>query len=279
VEVSDARSTRFSSLTIFAFALAVIAVIGVLDYVSGPYFSLTLFYLAPIWLVTAYVGRAAGIMTAIACSVVSLTGDVSYSTGLLPFWNAATRMGVFAVVAIAVARLNEAHRRERELARTDQLTGIANFRSFEDHAKREMYAARRYGGPLSLAYLDLDGFKAVNDAHGHAAGDAVLCAVADSLRACLRPIDLIARVGGDEFVVLFPQTDREQASVALDRVLATLARDERARGVGFSVGITQLHDAIGSIDDVLGVADQQMYVAKAAKRRTSPSAAIVEAPG
>ena len=269
VEVSVARSERFSSLTIFACALAVIAGIGVLDYTTGPYFSLTLFYLAPIWLVTAYVGRAAGIMTAITCSVVSLTGDVSYSTGLLPFWNAASRMGVFAVVAIAVARLNEAHRRERELARTDQLTGLANFRWFEDQAQREMYAARRYGGPLSLAYIDLDGFKAVNDAHGHAAGDAVLCAVADGLRTGLRPTDLVARVGGDEFVALFPHTDREAAGQALDRVEATLERDERARGVGFSAGITQLHASIGSIDDVLGVADQQMYEAKAAKREAA----------
>ena len=104
VDLSDARSERFSSLTIFACALAVIAVIGVLDYVTGPYFSLTLFYLAPIWLVTSYVGRVAGIMTAVACAVVSLTGDVSYSTGLLPFWNAATRLGVFAVVAIAIPK-------------------------------------------------------------------------------------------------------------------------------------------------------------------------------
>ena len=279
VDLSDARSERFSSMTVFACALAIIAVIGVLDYVTGPYFSLTLFYLAPIWLVTAYVGRAAGILTAIACSVVSLTGDVSYSTGLLPFWNAATRTGVFAVVSIAVARINEAHRRERELARTDQLTGLANFRWFEDQAKREMYSARRYGGPLSLAYIDLDGFKAVNDAYGHAAGDAVLCAVADSLRSGLRPSDLIARVGGDEFVAIFPHTDREEAGHALERVRVSLERDERTRGVGFSAGITQLHASIGSIDDVLGVADQQMYEAKAAKRRSatqaSPAAADV----
>jgi len=276
VDVSDSRSGRTSSLTAFVGALVVVALIGVLDYASGPHVSLTLFYLAPIWLVTARVGRVAGIMVAIGCSVVSLTGDVSSSTGLLPFWNAATRMGVFAVVAIAVARLNQAHQRERELARTDQLTGIANFRWFEDQAKREMYAARRYGGPLSLAYLDLDGFKAVNDALGHAAGDAVLCAVADSLRGCLRPADVIARVGGDEFVVLFPHTDRDAAAQALDRVRATLARDERARGVGFSAGVTQLHDAIGSIDDVLGVADQRMYEAKAAKRRAVGAPPAVE---
>jgi diguanylate cyclase (GGDEF)-like protein len=278
VDVSDARSERFSSLTVFACALAVIAAIGVLDYATGPYFSLTLFYLAPIWLVTASVGRAAGIMTAIACSVVSLTGDVSTTTGLLPFWNAASRMGVFAVVALAVARLSEAHRRERELARTDQLTGLANFRWFEDQAKREMYSVRRYGGPLSLAYIDLDGFKGVNDTHGHAAGDAVLCAVADSLRAGLRPTDLIARVGGDEFVALFPHTDRESAGHALERVRATLAIDERSRGVGFSAGITQLHDSIGSIDDVLGAADQQMYEVKAAKRGAGAAPPIVAAP-
>jgi diguanylate cyclase (GGDEF)-like protein len=124
-----------------------------------------------------------------------------------------------------------------------------------------------------LAYIDLDGFKAVNDRHGHGAGDSVLRVVADTLRSCLRPTDLVARLGGDEFVVLLPHTDCDAAELALDRVLHRLAEDPHAMGVGFSIGVIQLHNAVGSIDDLLGLADERMYEAKAAKKRAATAGA------
>jgi diguanylate cyclase (GGDEF)-like protein len=258
-------------LTIFLVALVVVAAIGWLDFASGIYLSFALFYLVPIGFVTSFAGRGWGVVTAVVCTAVGLIGDLTNleETGVIPVWNAAMRLGVFIVVVIVLVRLREAHRRERELARTDPLTGVANYRWFTEEAQREMYSSRRYGGPLSLAYIDLDGFKAVNDRHGHGAGDSVLRVVADTLRASLRPTDLVARLGGDEFGVLLPHTDCDSAQLALDRVLIRLADDDRSMGVGFSIGVIQLHHAVGSIDDLLGMADERMYAAKAAKKRAS----------
>jgi diguanylate cyclase (GGDEF)-like protein/PAS domain S-box-containing protein len=177
-----------------------------------------------------------------------------------------------------ITEFRRAEQMVRYNAEHDHLTGLANRALFQRHLRESILQLRPGGESIALLLIDLDGFKGVNDTHGHAAGDAVLCAVADSLRAGLRPTDLIARVGGDEFVALFPHTDRESAGHALERVRATLAIDERSRGVGFSAGITQLHDSIGSIDDVLGAADQQMYEVKAAKRGAGAAPPIVAAP-
>jgi diguanylate cyclase (GGDEF)-like protein len=274
MEALDRTLRNRSPLAIFAVALVAVVGIGWVDFNSGIYLSFALFYLVPIGFVTAYAGRAPGIMTAVVCTAFGLTGDLYQdAAGLLPFWNAAMRLGVFIVVVLVLARLREAHQRERELARTDPLTGVANYRWFGEEAQREMYSSRRYGGPLSLAYIDLDGFKAVNDRHGHGAGDSVLRVVADTLRSCLRPTDLVARLGGDEFVVLLPHTDCDAAELALDRVLNRLAEDPHAMGVGFSIGVIQLHNAVGSIDDLLGLADERMYEAKAAKKRAATAGA------
>ncbi|MEO8477409.1 MAG: GGDEF domain-containing protein, partial [Actinomycetota bacterium] len=251
---------------------------GWVDFLSGVYLSFALFYLAPVGFVTSYGGRTYGFITAGVCSVVGMIGDISHDdNGFLPVWNGMMRLGVFFVVVLVLARLRDAHRRERDLARTDPLTGVANYRWFGEEAQREMYSSRRYGGPLSLAYIDLDRFKAVNDEHGHTAGDAVLRVVADTLRDSLRPTDLVARLGGDEFAVLLPHTDCDAAELALDRVLNALAADPRSMGVGFSVGVIQLHNAVGSIDDLLSLADERMYAAKTALKRGtdgSPKASV-----
>lgn len=267
--------TDRSPLSIFVAAMVMTAAIGWLDFESGARLSFGLFYLVPIAVATTYAGRPWGLAISVACAGVSLAGDLAIVSdeGLIPYWNAAMRLGVFAVVVVVLSKLRAAHQLERRLARTDPLTGVANFRWFEEEAKREMYSSRRYGGPLSLAYLDLDDFKQVNDHHGHAAGDEVLRAVADALRTHLRPTDLVARLGGDEFAVLLPHTDRAGAVDALDRVHQDLFTE---RGIGFSVGIIELDQAVGSIDDLLSRADELMYAAKEAKR-TAPDRVATDA--
>ena len=262
-----------SAMTIFVVAMIAVAAIGWLDFVTGVRLSFGLFYLVPIAVATSYAGRAWGIAVAIACTVVSLIGDLAIETGvgLIPFWNAAMRLGVFVVVVVVLAKLRAAHQLERRLARTDPLTGVANFRWFEEEAQREMYSSRRYGGPLSLAYLDLDDFKRINDERGHAAGDEVLRAVADALRAQLRPTDLVARLGGDEFVVLLPHTDRSGAEDALG---AGAAGPRGHPGIAFSVGVIQLDRAVGSIDDLARPRrreDVRRQAGEASAARTCPS--------
>lgn len=119
--------------------------------------------------------------------------------------------------AIAFGKLSE---RLREQADTDHLTGLLNRNGFKKAATRELALAWRTGNPLAVAVIDLDGFKNVNDAHGHAAGDRLLAELAHAWERELRPGDILARHGGDEFVALFPATSAQDARTALERLRA-----------------------------------------------------------
>src|SRR5205823_5425701 len=126
-------------------------------------------------------------------------------------WNGVTRFATLALASSLVARLHSGILRERLLARTDPLTGAANARTFYEAVAVEAGRACRAARPLTLAYLDLDNFKQLNDRLGHAAGDAALVHVVQATRLNLRPADLLARLGGDEFALLLPETPADHA--------------------------------------------------------------------
>lgn len=153
------------------------------------------------------------------------------------------------------------------LATRDALTGLANRRHFFELAQASLTQTRRYGAPMTVALLDLDHFKHINDTHGHAAGDAVLTAFAEVLRACLRDTDTPARIGGEEFAVLLPNTPLAEALHALERIRQTL--DEVPVHVGdrsifatVSVGAVQWHASHVDVDSMLAHADAALYAAK-----------------
>lgn len=171
-----------------------------------------------------------------------------------------------------IADVSERRRREQDLrhqADHDQLTGLANRRGFE-RALRAHLADQRRSGSGSLLLLDLDGLKEINDARGHAAGDALLVSTAKRLAASMRTGDVSARIGGDEFAVLLPDTTQEQAPDAAERLLARLREptaDLRGYGVervAASVGVVAVAD-LGpedGPDELLALADRAMYRAK-----------------
>ena len=171
----------------------------------------------------------------------------------------------------AIQRLNRQTQQMTELAHTDSLTGLANRRWLLELLEREFLRARRYQRPLTLVYLDLDGFKEVNDGFGHLFGDGLLRSAARSMQAVLRAADLLARIGGDEFAVLLSETDLAGANKVVGKLRRALASTTRPYGTAlppltFSAGICQLREDDRTIDDLILRADEAQYLAKSAGR-------------
>jgi len=259
---------RRSPIFIYAAGILLVALLGLLDYLNGPDFSLLIFYAVPVFAAAWYAGRRAGLFMCAAGGltwfVVAYATTGHFSTPLIAYWNAAVRLGFMFVLAHIVAAFKTSLAHERELARTDYLTGAFNGRSFGETAAAEIARARRHAHPFSVAYVDVDDFKQVNDRQGHSAGDRLLKAVADSLRRNVRGVDTVARIGGDEFAVLMPETDSRAAHVVMRRMRRRLLEETGRAGwpVTVSVGVVTFDAPPDSVDDLLRAADDCMYSAK-----------------
>lgn len=167
------------------------------------------------------------------------------------------------------AELESAMEENRRLATTDELTGLSNRRGFYLLAEQALREVRRRGGSCMLAYLDIDGLKPVNNAHGHDVGNALIVDVADVLRGCLKPSDIRGRVGGDEFCALLIE-DREGASQFEARLAQAFSAFNAVGGrpyeLSVSIGVVQVlvTDTVG-VDDLLNHADGLMYAHKKAR--------------
>jgi diguanylate cyclase (GGDEF)-like protein len=212
-------------------------------------------------------GFSHGILLALAGSVACGLVDSLENPTLPPvavMWNGITRFGTLALTCSLVSRLHASMVRERRLARTDSLTGAANARTFYETAAQEAERARRTGRPLTMAYLDLDDFKQLNDRLGHAAGDAALVHAVAAVRAQLRGADLLARLGGDEFALLLPDTDADGAVALLRRIQALLGQEmhRKALPVTFSIGAITFGRPCTDVDLMIRRIDALMYQAK-----------------
>jgi diguanylate cyclase (GGDEF)-like protein len=232
-----------------------------------------------------FLGVLSGVVTLVITALVVSSGRVPYAPlyasspitgGRLSSWfwgewavvQLTVSLAMLLLIAHIVARLRDREQRLLRLSTTDELTGIANRRRFLEVFAVEYQRAGRYGTPLSCVVIDLDHFKQINDRYGHCAGDDVLVAAAASCKVGLRANDLIARWGGEEFVLLLPQTEQSGAESVAERCRLAI---EAARvmvcgakiGVTASLGVASLPDArVKSADDLLRLADDALYQAK-----------------
>lgn len=176
--------------------------------------------------------------------------------------------------------ITERKQLESELARlatVDPLTGIGNRRKLEEVAQRELNRRRRTGQPLSIAVIDVDNLKLINDAAGHESGDLALQAVATVLASASRASDLVVRMGGDEFALLLPDSDLARAAAAAERIRVLVreraAADPVLQHLSVSIGVAEATGAQHTADDLLRAADGALYAAKAAGRNRVHSAA------
>lgn len=244
-----------------------LAGVAYLDYITGVELSFSLFYLIPISLLSWTVRERFGVVIAFLSAGIWLTVDVSsgakFSNTFVYFWNAIIRLGFF-LLPVFIIRLRRAMESERELARTDFLTGALNSRSFHYVAQMEIDRSARYSHPFTIAFVDVDNFKTINDTYGHAMGDIVLRKIVTNIQQNLRKTDIIARVGGDEFAILLPETDMGTAPTVISNVQRKLL-DEMQKNelpVTFSIGVLSLTASQLSVDEMLGIADQMMYAVK-----------------
>ncbi|HEX9050537.1 MAG TPA: GGDEF domain-containing protein [Anaeromyxobacter sp.] len=181
------------------------------------------------------------------------------------------RVGAYVAAYVAAGDLEGRHLEElARLAREDALTGLPNRRAFDEALAREVARAERSGAPLAAVAIDVDRFKRVNDEHGHAAGDAVLAAVAGRAASALRAGDLLARTGGEEFAALLPGADLAAAAEAAERIRAAVAAaDVEAGGVALPVTVSlgcAAREAGETGPALLARADARLYAAKAGGR-------------
>lgn len=266
----------------YALALGLTAatgVIGWLDLVTGPAYGLSLFYLGPVAIAAWFVGLPVGLLLAVLGAGLWFASEViTHSTGdwSADVWNGFTRLVIYTGSAAVLARLRADRQRLRELlhgaelaARTDVLTGLANSRAFYERLREETPRLARSRRTVTIAYIDVDNFKRVNDRHGHAKGDEVLAELAAVLRSLVRAGDIPARLGGDEFAIALWDTRTADVRDFEDRLAAALA-PVIARypdtGLGVSIGFAELGPD-SQLDDVVRAADEAMYAAKTLRKQ------------
>lgn len=193
------------------------------------------------------------------------------------------RIGFAANIAAIAIENRSVHAELERRAYSDYLTGLANRRYFIEQAESELARRKRYDGELALIMFDIDHFKQVNDAHGHSIGDQVLQQIAVVCREILRDVDIVGRIGGEEFAVLLPQAGQKQAAIVAERLRMAVEssslplQDDESLRFTVSFGVAEVDEKIDNLDDLMIQADAALYLAKASGRNRTCVADEVDA--
>jgi diguanylate cyclase (GGDEF)-like protein len=238
------------------------------DFFGNNYVDLRLLFVIPVLLASWYGGRKTGAAIALLSAIALLTTNYS-----LHFYNVNTisaaydllvALLVYLFISIIVTNFRKVHSVEIVAADTDTLTGVSSSRKFYADLENEINRSRRYGHSFSLVYLDVDDFKNINDTLGHPIGDELLIRLSKSLQTSLRATDIIARIGGDEFVCLLPETERMAAKSALLKAEKALKGSMEKYGwdVSFSIGVITFEKPPNDALQAVKLVDDLMYKVK-----------------
>lgn len=238
------------------------------DYITGPLAPFAHFYLIPITCSAYFLGKRWTFIITLLAIIAGIPVFLQplKSGQLMPLMlDLTSKTIIYLFFVLLVSEMRKLMDTLKELASEDPLTRANSGRYFYEFGSTEIARAQRSKQPLTLAFIDLDNFKDVNDTLGHQQGDALLVEIAATIKANLREGDILGRLGGDEFAILLTQTDQQQAKVILSRMQANLLNavhpyDTR---VTFSIGVvTYLADKPTSMKELVALADKAMYVIK-----------------
>jgi diguanylate cyclase (GGDEF)-like protein len=258
------------------------ALIGTLDVLAPGEASFSFLYLFPIAFVTWFAGNRAGFVISLVCAALWSIDNLVDNSYVISTWNILSTFAIFCTVSIMISNIHKLLKRERKLSREDPLTGVMNHRAFSELVEYELLRLNRDGSAFSVAYLDLDNFKEVNDLYGHKKGDELLKTVVTNLIENLRQTDVIARVGGDEFAIFLPKTDDNEVQIVMEKVRIKLYEltGGLQRTVTFSMGVLTCTNSDFKFDDIISIADCLMYeVKKSGKNDIRYSTLPADQPG
>jgi diguanylate cyclase (GGDEF)-like protein len=250
-----------------------VAIIAVTDYATPPELNLTFMYVLVIILACWNLGPKWGFAyTALASVMQVLVLDQikgEYISSMYFYLDLGNRFFTFLIVIALTLPLRAVYGREKTTARIDWLTRVPNGTAFRELLVTEIARYERSGVPFSVAHLDVDDFKAINDHFGHEKGDLLLCRIAETVRRSLRKTDTVARLEGDEFAILFPSSDLDAALLVTRRVREALDTLHQEGGpVTFSIGLGAFGRPGLSPDEVIACCDSLMYRAKREGKKT-----------
>ena len=253
---------------IFPLALILVIILGILDYLTGYEIDFSIFSLIPILIIVWFKPVQDAIIISIVSSVAWLTADITsghyYSNVLILLWNMLMRFMFFIIIVILSDRVKKNFELEKKLARLDLLTGLNNTRSFMEQAAVEKIRSLRFKRPFTMAYIDIDNFKQLNDTFGHTEGDILLQDLGKIIKENIRTYDIAARLGGDEFIILFPETDKKQAQEAANKIKSGIEKILRKHlsSLTLSIGVVTVTNPTYPIDGIIKIADSLMYSVK-----------------
>lgn len=255
-------------LILWVVVIFLLILIGYLDFISGSGYSFSLFYLLPSSVAAWYLSRNYSILLAFFAVGIWQLVDVHFNRvpQSLPenIWNLFSRLTIMVLISILLHSLRNAYKKEKELAGIDHLTQVYNVRTFNNRLDEELSRAVRYGRPLSLAFLDVDDFKKVNDTYGHKVGDQVLRDIADVLSGSVRKNDAVGRMGGDEFAILLIETGLSETRsiiTSLQKMINGFIRRNKWP-ISISIGVITCETVFCNSDQLIHFADQIMYSVK-----------------